>query len=81
MNHWIEEENALCKKFVFKDFKEAMLFMNKVALFAEEQNHHPWWSNVYNKVEIKLTTHDAGNTVSDKDRRLAQAIDEIELGS
>lgn len=54
-----------------------MAFMNQVADVAEELNHHPWWSNVYNKVNIELTTHDAGNTVTDKDLKLARRIDEL----
>lgn len=51
--------------------------MNQVAEVAEEVNHHPWWSNVYNKIEIELTTHDAGNTVTEKDIDLAKKIDQI----
>jgi 4a-hydroxytetrahydrobiopterin dehydratase len=74
---WREEENKLTRSFEFKDFRAAMAFMNKVADVAEELNHHPWWSNVYNKVEIELTTHDAGNTVTDKDKELARRIDQI----
>jgi 4a-hydroxytetrahydrobiopterin dehydratase len=74
---WKEEEDKLKRNLVFKDFKEAMNFMNEVAEVAEAENHHPWWSNVYNKVEIELTTHDAGNTVTEKDRALAKQIDAI----
>ena len=74
---WKETENKLTRSLEFKDFRAAMAFMNKVADVAEELNHHPWWSNVYNKVEIELTTHDAGNTVTDKDLELARRIDEI----
>ncbi|MCP2043015.1 4a-hydroxytetrahydrobiopterin dehydratase [Pontibacter sp. HSC-36F09] len=74
---WKETENMLTRSLEFKDFRSAMAFMNKVADVAEELNHHPWWSNVYNKVEIELTTHDAGNTVTDKDLELARRIDEI----
>lgn len=74
---WKEENNKLTRSFEFKDFKTAMAFMNKVADVAEELNHHPWWSNVYNKVEIELTTHDAGNTVTEKDLELARRIDQI----
>lgn len=51
--------------------------MTKVAMLAESQNHHPWWSNVYNTVEIKLNTHDAGDIVTEKDHKLAKAIDEL----
>jgi len=74
---WTEEDNRLKKTFVFKDFQEAFAFMTRVAFLAEAQNHHPNWSNVYNRVNIELTTHDAGNVVTDKDRKLAQAIDRI----
>ncbi|MBX0333654.1 4a-hydroxytetrahydrobiopterin dehydratase [Pontibacter sp. HSC-14F20] len=72
---WRETDNKLTRSFQFKDFRTAMAFMNKVADVAEELNHHPWWSNVYNRVEIELTTHDAGNTVTDKDLELARRID------
>jgi len=71
---WEEKDNALHATFTFKDFIEAFGFMTAVAMLAEKQNHHPEWSNVYNKVNIKLTTHDAGNTVTEKDRILADAI-------
>ncbi len=74
---WIEENNYLSKEFVFKDFKEAFSFMTMVALVAEKMNHHPLWTNVYNKVIIQLNTHDAGNVVTDKDRKLAEAIDRL----
>ena len=75
---WKEENNTLTKTFKFKDFKEAFGFMTKVALVAEKMDHHPNWSNVYNKVEIRLTTHDEGNKVTEKDRKLAEAIDKLE---
>ncbi len=74
---WVEENNILTKKFIFKDFREAFAFMTRVAFLAEEHNHHPNWSNVYNSVEIGLTTHDEGNIVTEKDRKLAEAIDQI----
>ena len=74
---WIEENNQLKRSFLFKDFSEAFGFMCRVALLAEQHNHHPFWSNVYNKVEISLSTHDAGNLVTEKDRQLAQAIDKL----
>jgi len=74
---WKEENNMLVRDFTFKDFKEAWGFMSKVAILAEGQNHHPQWSNLYNKVTIKLTTHDAGNVVTRKDHDLAQAIDAL----
>lgn len=74
---WAEDDNKLKKTFEFKDFQEAFAFMTRIAFLAESHNHHPNWSNVYNKVFIELTTHDAGNTVTDKDRKLAEAIDNI----
>lgn len=74
---WKEINNELTKKFEFKNFIEAFGFMASVALLAEKADHHPWWSNVYNQVEIKLTTHDAGNTVTNKDRNLAKEIDAL----
>ncbi len=74
---WAEENNSLKKIFKFKDFSEAFAFMTRVALIAEKMNHHPNWKNVYNTVEIELSTHDAGNTVTDKDRKLASEIDNL----
>jgi 4a-hydroxytetrahydrobiopterin dehydratase len=74
---WKEEDNKLKKSFEFKNFVEAFAFMTKVALVAEKMNHHPWWANVYNKVEIELNTHDAGNIVTEKDHKLAKAIDKV----
>jgi 4a-hydroxytetrahydrobiopterin dehydratase len=74
---WKEENNSLIRTFEFKNFVEAFGFMTKVALIAEKFDHHPTWSNVYNKVEIKLNTHSAGFVVTDKDRKLADAIDKI----
>lgn len=74
---WKEENNMLKRTFEFKNFSEAFAFMTQVALLAEKMDHHPNWSNVWNKVTIGLTTHSAGNKVTDKDRRLAEAIDRI----
>lgn len=74
---WKEENDKLQRSFQFKDFSEAFAFMARVALVAEKMDHHPEWSNVYNKVEIKLSTHDAGDKVTEKDRKLAKAIDGI----
>ncbi|MCS6928804.1 MAG: 4a-hydroxytetrahydrobiopterin dehydratase [Saprospiraceae bacterium] len=74
---WQERENSLQATFRFRDFAEAFAFMTEVAFEAERQNHHPNWTNVWNTVEIRLTTHDAGNVVTEKDRLLAQAIDRI----
>ncbi|MFT5914209.1 MAG: 4a-hydroxytetrahydrobiopterin dehydratase [Flammeovirgaceae bacterium] len=72
---WKEEDDKLKRTFEFANFIEAFGFMTKVAFLAEKAGHHPNWSNVYNKVEIELTTHDAGNTVTKKDRDLAKEID------
>jgi 4a-hydroxytetrahydrobiopterin dehydratase len=74
-NNWKEEGGALKRAFKFKDFSEAFAFMTRVALIAEKMDHHPEWSNVYNKVEISLSTHSAGSTVTEKDREMAKAID------
>lgn len=74
---WKEENNRLIKTFKFHDFKEAFGFMTKVALVAEKMDHHPTWFNVYNTVTIELSTHDAGNVVTEKDRALAKAIDQL----
>lgn len=74
---WKEENNKLNKEFKFENFVEAWGFMNKVALLAEKAEHHPEWKNVYNKVEISLTTHDEGSTVTEKDKKLAKAIDNL----
>ena len=74
---WEEKDNQLQKTFEFKDFVHAFAFMTRVAFVAEKMNHHPNWTNVWNKVMIALCTHDAGNIVTDKDRKLAEAIDKI----
>lgn len=74
---WKEENNKLVKTFEFNDFQEAFAFMTRVAFLAEAQGHHPNWSNVYNTVTIELTTHDKGNVVTEKDKKLAAAIDKI----
>ena len=74
---WEEKNNALYRKFEFKDFSQAFAFMTRVALAAEKMDHHPNWTNVYNTVEISLSTHSAGDIVTDKDRKLAQKIDTI----
>lgn len=74
---WTEENNKLQRSFKFKDFSEAFAFMARVALAAEKMDHHPEWTNVYNTVDIKLSTHDAGDKVTEKDRKLAKVIDGI----
>ena len=74
---WQEKDNKLYKKFQFKDFSEAFAFMTRVAMAAEKMNHHPEWKNVYNTVELWLSTHDAGDIVTEKDRKLASRIDSL----
>ena len=74
---WKNENNTLYRKFEFPTFSEAFAFMTRVALLAEKMDHHPLWTNVYNKVEIWLSTHDAGNTVTAKDRKMAEEIDKF----
>ena len=75
---WIEKNNQLIREFTFGNFQEAFAFMTRVAFLAELQDHHPEWTNVYNRVTIRLSTHDAGNIVTEKDRKLASAIDAIQ---
>ncbi len=74
---WENRANPLYRKFSFKDFSEAFAFMTRVALIAEKQNHHPSWKNTYNTVEVWLSTHDAGDVVTEKDKKLAAAIDAL----
>ena len=74
---WEETNNKLYKKFQFSDFSEAFAFMTRVALEAEKMNHHPEWKNVWNTVEVWLSTHDAGDIVTDKDKKLATKIDSL----
>jgi 4a-hydroxytetrahydrobiopterin dehydratase len=76
--HWTMAagRDALVRKLVFADFSEAFGFMARVALLAEAMNHHPEWSNVYNRIEITLTTHDAGG-LTGKDTGLARAIEQL----
>ncbi|CAM3576264.1 4a-hydroxytetrahydrobiopterin dehydratase [Flavobacterium psychrophilum] len=74
---WKEENNQLKRSFEFKDFVEAFAFMTKVAFVAEKMNHHPNWNNSYNKVEIALFTHDAKDTITEKDIYLSKEIDTI----
>ncbi|WP_207491930.1 4a-hydroxytetrahydrobiopterin dehydratase [Aridibaculum aurantiacum] len=74
---WTENNNQLYRQFTFKDFSEAFAFMTRVAIEAEKANHHPLWTNVYNKVEIWLSTHDAGGVVTEKDHQLAAQIDKL----
>jgi 4a-hydroxytetrahydrobiopterin dehydratase len=74
---WKEENDKLVRIFKFRNFSEAFAFMTRVAFIAEKADHHPEWKNVYNTVEIALSTHDAGNKVTEKDRKMAAAIDKL----
>jgi len=78
LTNWQLKSNQIVREYKFKDFIEAFGFMTKVALLAQQANHHPEWSNVYNKVKICLTTHDAGG-ITQKDIELALAIEKIKL--
>jgi 4a-hydroxytetrahydrobiopterin dehydratase len=75
--NWIEKDNTLYRKIEFKNFSEALAFMVRAGLEAEKMNHHPLWTNVYNKVEIWLSTHDAGDIVTEKDIQLAEKINAL----
>lgn len=74
---WRELSNQLYAEFVFNNFTEAWSFMNQVALVVEKMNHHPTWANSYNQVNIYLSTHDEGNTITEKDKVLAKEISNI----
>lgn len=76
LTHWSLSNSKLHRQFVFADFVEAFGFMTRVALLAETANHHPEWSNVYNRVEVDLTTHDAGG-ITERDFKLAQRINQL----
>ena len=75
-SQWVERDGCLRREFRFADFATAFAFMTRVAAVAEEQNHHPDWSNSWNRVVIELRSHDTG-AITERDRRLAAAIDEI----
>jgi 4a-hydroxytetrahydrobiopterin dehydratase len=74
---WEKTNNKLYRKFQFKDFSEAFAFMTRVAIEAEKMDHHPEWKNVWNTVEIWLSTHDAGDIVTEKDEKLSAKIDAL----
>ena len=78
MEGWIELNNGLEREYLFADFKEAFAFLTKVAKLAEQHQHHPEISNVYNQVKLRLSTHDAGNNVTEKDYKLAKEINQLE---
>ena len=75
---WTVQNNYLYQEFTFKDFSEAFAFMTKVAAEAEKLSHHPLWTNTYNKVQIWLNTHDAGDIITDLDYDLAKRIDAVQ---
>lgn len=74
---WKEVDNRLKNTYKFKDFNEAFGFMSRVALIAEKMDHHPTWTNTWNTVTFELSTHDAGDKVTERDRKLADAIDRL----
>jgi 4a-hydroxytetrahydrobiopterin dehydratase len=74
---WQEKDNTLHKKFKFENFSEAFAFMTRIALEAEKMDHHPKWTNTYNELEIWLSSHDAGDIVTEKDRKLSKKIDAL----
>lgn len=76
MNEWIEKDGSMSKTFEFSSFEAAMDWMSNIGKVITKLDHHPEWSNTYNKVHVQLTTHDAGNTITEKDRQLALRMDE-----
>jgi len=76
LKNWNFEDNSIVKKFTFKNFPEAMAMMVRIAFMCEKKNHHPEWTNVYNRLTIKFSTHDAGG-VTEKDFEMAASIDSI----
>jgi 4a-hydroxytetrahydrobiopterin dehydratase len=78
VNHnWTEVNNKLEKSFQFKDFAEALVFINKISNICEMENHHPEINWIYNKIKLRLSTHDEGDIITEKDIKLANLIDEI----
>jgi 4a-hydroxytetrahydrobiopterin dehydratase len=74
---WIEHEDALHKTYTFKSFEEAMKFMQQAVPVISELNHHPEWTNIYNRIIVRLTTHDSGSVVTARDHQLAAALDAL----
>jgi 4a-hydroxytetrahydrobiopterin dehydratase len=74
---WSEIDNKLQREFEFDDFQQALQFINEIAVICESENHHPEINWVYNKIIIKLSTHDAGDVITEKDIKLAELIDEV----
>ena len=75
--NWTEENNKLVTEITFEDFSQAWAFLTEVAILAERKNHHPEWTNVWNRVSISLSTHDAGGVITEKDRKMADGISKI----
>jgi 4a-hydroxytetrahydrobiopterin dehydratase len=76
LEQWEQEDDAISRSFEFKDFNAAWGFMSRVAMIAEKMDHHPEWTNVYSKVLVRLSTHDAGG-ITERDFKLARAINSI----
>ena len=74
---WQDKDGALYRAWKFKDFTEAFAFMTAIAKLAEQMDHHPKWTNEYNKLEIWLSSHDAGGKVTEKDKQMAAGIDSL----
>jgi 4a-hydroxytetrahydrobiopterin dehydratase len=79
MQSWVLSDNKLTKTFEFKTFEAAIDFMVRASIVISELDHHPEWTNVYNRVMVSLCTHDAGNVVTQKDHDLATALDRVLL--
>jgi 4a-hydroxytetrahydrobiopterin dehydratase len=79
MNNWLTTGNCLEKTYTFATFEAAMLFMQQAAVKITALDHHPTWTNTYNRIHVLLQTHDAGNSVTEKDRELAQILDSLYL--
>lgn len=77
---WKETKQGLYKKFTFDDFAQAFAFMTRIAAVAEERQHHPRWTNEWNTVEVWLRSHDADDSITAKDRELAEVIDTLVQG-
>jgi len=74
---WKEENGKLVKEYTFRDFNEAIAFINQVAIICEEQNHHPEIRNEYNRLTLSFCTHDAGHIITEKDREITRLIDKL----
>ncbi|MEM8557913.1 MAG: 4a-hydroxytetrahydrobiopterin dehydratase [Bacteroidota bacterium] len=72
---WTRDGDALLRRLEFSDFRAAVSFIVRMAFYAEQHNHHPDLRNVYNRIELRLTTHDAGNRITERDVQLAKAIE------